>query len=255
MIPRTDEVSIVDMILLDWTRMGKTFCVAGVVAQDGKYQMVRPLLARFQDTAKRNVGWSAYQLAGHARWEVFELIGPRPAPPNAPHVEDLWVQSLRPRRQSATLEQRKGILAATIPPVDEPLFGTPLMATRTAAYLQPGTGRRSLSTLVVPRSQITFGACRRGWASEADFRVTLPIPELGQRTLPCKDHHLLARTEQNGGSLDRQLADLRNMVGCMGEQIAVRLGLSRPFQQEDSPDPPRCWLMADGFFSLENPQP
>jgi hypothetical protein len=60
------------------------------------------------------------------------------------------------------------------------------------------------------------------------------------RNLPCKD---------------QQLAELRNVVGRMGSNVAVRLGLSRPFQQEDSRDPPRCWLMADGFFSLESPQP
>ncbi|HXG11727.1 MAG TPA: 3-oxoacyl-[acyl-carrier-protein] synthase III C-terminal domain-containing protein [Gemmataceae bacterium] len=32
-----------DMILLDWTRMGKSYCLAGVVAERGRYRVVRPL--------------------------------------------------------------------------------------------------------------------------------------------------------------------------------------------------------------------
>ena len=51
-----------DMILLDWTRMGKTYCLAGAVVQDGRYRVIRPLLARYHDAPVRNVGWSAYQL-------------------------------------------------------------------------------------------------------------------------------------------------------------------------------------------------
>jgi hypothetical protein len=255
MIPRRTEVAIVDMILVDWTRMGSAYCLAGVVPEGGKYRVVRPLLGRAQATAVRKVGWSAFLLARHARWEIFELVGPRPALPDAPHVEDLWVRSLQPRRRSAPLEARRAILAVTMPPAGEPLFGAPLTATWSAAFLEPGTGGRSLTTLVVSPDQITFGACRRSGTAQPDFRVTLPIPDLGPRTLPCKDHHLLARVEQHGGTLDQQLAELRNVVGSMGSQVAVRLGLSRPFQQEDSREPPRCWLMADGFFSLENPQP
>src|SRR5437868_8860700 len=57
LIPWTDEVSIVDMILLDWTRMGRTFCVAGAVVQAGQYRVVRPLLARYRDRSEeRRVG-------------------------------------------------------------------------------------------------------------------------------------------------------------------------------------------------------
>jgi len=95
----------VDMILLDWTRMGKTFCVAGAVVQGGQYHVVRPLSVHFRDAPVRNVGWSAYQLAGHARWDVFELIGPKPAAAVPPHLEDIWVRTLapcaaRPRRSN-----------------------------------------------------------------------------------------------------------------------------------------------------------
>lgn len=255
MVPRDDEVAIVDMILVDWTRMGSSFCLAGVVAEGGKYRVVRPLLGRAQVAAVRKVGWSDFLLAGHARWEIFELVGPRPAPPDPPHVEDIRVRALQPRRRSATMQERKDILAATMPRAGEPLFGAPLSATRTAAFLQPQTGLRSLTTVIVANHQITFGGCGRGAAAEPDFRVTLPLPEVGERVLPCKDHHLLARVERKGVSLDQQLAELRAIVRGMGERVAVRLGLSRPFQQEDSREPPRCWLMADGFFSLDDPQP
>src|SRR5262245_57022886 len=65
-----------EMILLDWTRMGKWYCLAGVVEQGGTFRVVRPLLAKFRAAPVRNVGWSAYLLDGHARWEIFELIAP-----------------------------------------------------------------------------------------------------------------------------------------------------------------------------------
>jgi len=242
------------MILLDWTRMGKTFCLAGVVFQGGQYRVVRPLRARNHDAEVRKAGWSAYQLHGHTRWEVFELIGPRPAPPAPPHLEDFWVRDLRPRGRFATPDERRAILAATAIRAGEPLFGVPLASTRTAGYLQPGSGQRSLATLVVCSGQIAFGGSCRTKEGEPDLRVKLPIPELGERVLPFKDHPLRSRVEQTGAALKGQLAHLQTMVRTMGEQVAVRLGLSRPFQPEDGLEPPRCWLMADGFFSLSDPQ-
>jgi hypothetical protein len=42
------------------------------------------------------------------------------------------------------------------------------------------------------------------------------------------------------------------LVQQMGETVAVRLGLSRPFASQGQP--PLCWLMANGFFSLDDPQ-
>jgi hypothetical protein len=242
------------MILLDWTRMGKNYCLAGVVVQDGRYRVVRPLVARHRQASVRVAGWSPFLLDGYARWEVFELVGPQAASPEPPHVEDVWVRSLRPQRRSATAEERKAILAATAGGPAEPLFGVPLATTRSAAYVEPGSGRRSLAKLVVPSGGISFGGCRRTAAGEADVRVKLSVPEIGERVLAVKDHHLLSRAKQAGADLDRQLAALQAVVGQMGEQVAVRLGLSRPFHHEDDRDLPRCWLMADGFFSLSDPQ-
>ena len=42
-------------------------------------------------------------------------------------------------------------------------------------------------------------------------------------------------------------------VQQMGDPVAVRLGLSRAFQ--GGAGNAACWLMADGFFSLKDPQP
>src|SRR5579871_3240025 len=99
-----------DMILLDWTRMGRAYCIAGAVWQDQQWRIVRPLLTNFRQGPVRTVGWSAYLLDGHVRWEIMELIGPQPATPEPPHVEDLWVRSLRFRGATASLEQRRAIL-------------------------------------------------------------------------------------------------------------------------------------------------
>jgi hypothetical protein len=243
------------MILLDWTRMGKQYCVAGVVAVPGGFRVIRPLMAKNRSLSVRNVGWSPFLLDGYSRWEIFELIGPEEAKPEAPHLEDLWVRSLRPRRQSASPKERRAILAATLVQPGVRLFGAPLQTTRTAAYLQPGTGQRSLATLVVPANRISFTAHHREGAPDADFRVALPLPELGERWLPVKDHHLLAKVEMASPTLEGQIKRLSYAVQQMGDQVAVRLGLSRPFQAAAERGPSSCWLMADGFFSLSDPQP
>jgi hypothetical protein len=244
----------VDMILLDWTRMGRTYCLAGAVLLDKRWHIVRPLLTRFREMPVRNIGWSAYLLDGHTRWEILELIGAQPAAPEPPHLEDVWVRALRSRSCLASPEQRRSILAATRSQPNASLFGMKLASTRTAAYLQPGTGERSLATLVVPAQQLHFDAAWRVGNLEPDIRVALPLPDLGNRWLPVKDHHLLLRAERAGSDVDQRLQIVTAAVQHMGEQIAVRLGLSRSFSTR--PDQPGiCWLMADGFFSLMDPQP
>jgi hypothetical protein len=243
------------MILLDWTRMGKSYCLAGAVADGRSYRVVRPLLVNGQHVPVRNVGWPPFLLDGHARWEVFELLGPQSASPEPPHLEDVWVRAMRSRRRMATPAERRALLAATEAPPDGPWFGAPLATTRTAAHLRPGAGRRSLATITVPGNRVAFTAAQREGVPEPDVRVTLPLPGLGERTLPLKDHHLLLRAEQASGDIDGRLRAIAFAVGQMGERVAVRLGLSRPFQGNVGRAPATCWLMADGFFSLTDPQP
>lgn len=247
-----------EMILLDWTRMGKWYCLAGAVSEKGGgWRIVRPLLSKYRDSPVRNVGWSAYLMDGHCRWEVFELVGVRPALPEPPHLEDVWVTGLRSLKRLATPAQRRAILEAGQRAAEEPLFGERLSATRTAAYLHPGTGQRSLATLLVAQAQVAFrAACREG-TDEADCRVTLGVPGLEKRTLAVKDHFLLSRAEAAGADPEGQARALALAVGQMGETVAVRLGLTRAFSPTDGPARTAgwCWLMADGFFSLEDPQP
>jgi hypothetical protein len=244
-----------EMILLDWTRMAKSYCLAGAVAEAGSFRVVRPLLARIGGPPQRQGGWSAYLVDGYTRWEVFELIGPTPAVAEPPHLEDLWVRGLKRCGRLAPPDLRRAILDATTPPLGEPLFGAPLATTRTAAYLPPGTGRRSLATLRVPAGEVAFGASWRGETGEPDFRVALPVPGLDRRTLPVKDHHLLLRVGQGTSDLEDQIQELNRQVRQMGAWVAVRLGLSRAFQGNAPDGQAVCWLMADGFFSLTDPQP
>jgi hypothetical protein len=244
----------VEMILVDWTRMGRSFCLAGAVFENKQWRMVRPLPANSRQAPLRNVGWSAYLMDGHARWEILELIGPQPAVPEPPHLEDLWVRAMRSCRSSASREQRRAILAATMAPPNEPLFGLELSTTRTAAYLRPSEGKRSLATLVVPSNRLRFDAVWREGRFEPDFRVELPVPNLGMRWLPVKDHHLLLKVERAGSDRETQTKFLNDVVQQLGEQVAVRLGLSRSFQGR-ADQPGLCWLMADGFFSVSDPQP
>jgi hypothetical protein len=243
------------MVLLDWTRMGRQCCLAGVVMEDDGPRVVRPLPARHRGSPVPNIGWSPYLLDGHARWEIFELVRPEPADVEPPHVEDVWVTSLRSRRCSAPADQRQAILRATAAQPGEPLFGVNLTLTAGSAHLQPGTGSRSLATLIVPVDSIQFSASQRGDAVEPDFRVALKATPLASRLLAMKDHQLLLRAERAASDLTGQVAALNQSVRAMGERVAVRLGLTRAFVADSEKGPGRCWLMVDGFFCLTDPQP
>jgi hypothetical protein len=243
-----------DMVLLDWTRMGKHYCLAGAVLDGDRIVIVRPLLAKFRDAPARNVGWSAYLMDGCARWEQFELIGAEPADPQPPHVEDLWVRSLRPRGRSATPEQRRAILAATTVTPGQPVFGESLTVTHSSARLDAGAGSRSLATIAASAAGIRFSASLREGADGPDVRAALGVPPLGARLLPVKDHHLLLRAQSAATNLTALVRKLEEIVHGMGDPIAVRLGLSRPFQHDPERGPEACWLMIDGFFSFTDPE-
>jgi hypothetical protein len=242
------------MVLLDWTRMGKSYCLAGVVRQNGQLRVVRPLPVRDRDAPVRNVGWSPFLMDGHSRWEVFELVEAKPAEPIAPHLEDVWVRTMRPHRTLASPAERRAILQATLALPGAPWFGEPLVTTRCAAYLAPGTGTRSLAAVVVPLRAIRFTASWRDGAPEPDYRVSLAVPDLEGRSLPVKDHFLLRCAEDASPNVEGRVRELTRAVTQMGEQVAVRLGLSRSFQATPARAESVCWLMADGFFSLNDPQ-
>lgn len=242
-----------EMILLDWTRMGRTYCLAGVVAEAGDYRLVRPLPGRHRHSPQRNVGWSPFMLEGHRRWEIFELVKPDPADSQAPHLEDHWVVSLRPRKKLADVSQRRAILESTVTRSGETLFGEPLTLTRAGGFLQAGSGQRSLVTVMLPSTEIHFAGSWRSGALEPDIRVDLPVPEVGRRQLAVKDHFLLQEACKPGTALQAQLDSLNAAIRRMGEQVAVRIGLSRAFPARDG-EQGVCWLMADGFFSASEPQ-
>lgn len=242
-----------DLILLDWTRMAHTYCLAGVIVHDGQYRVVRPLPARQQHGVVANVGWSPYLFDGHQRWEVFELESPQPAQPAPPHLEDVWVKSLRPRHRLAGPAERRAILQATITPANQPIFGAALISAFRGAQLPPGTGQRSLATVVVPSKEIQVSASQREGAVEMDYRLTMPIAGLGVRSLPLKDHCLLKAAEGGSPTPDGRITALTQAIRQMDDQLAVRLGLTRPRSMTASAAAV-CWLMVDGLFSLSDPQ-
>ena len=242
----------VDMILLDWTRMGTTYCVAGAVVENGTARVVRPLWVRHRHAPGRNVGWSPFLMDGHARWDVLELVGPAPAASWPPHCEDVWVRELKARGRSATRDQRRSVLEATRLSPNRPLFGAALTPTASSAFLAPGAGERSLTTVLLPAEGVQFFVTARP-GGRADLRVRLEAPGFTGRLLPLKDHFLLRRAEQASANLDVQLRCVQEAVRRMGDPIAVRVGLSRPFAPAGGD--PACWLMADGFFSYDDPMP
>ncbi len=245
-----------EMILCDWTRMGRAYCLTGAVNNGSGWTMVRPLLHKRCPSPVRNVGWSPFLLDGHCRWEVFDLVGLTSPTRELPHVEDVWVRELRPLHRTATPVQRRSILEAGVRPADVLLFGQPFSPSRTAAHLEAGTGDRSLATVVVERRGLSFSGIQRQGRAGPDYRVTLDVPGLGSRCLPVVDHFMLAAAELAGEEMSSRLREIERIVGQMGEKVALRLGLSRPYAPDGGTQPASrvCWLMADGFFSLDNPQ-
>jgi hypothetical protein len=135
------------------------------------------------------------------------------------------------------------------------LFGQAFLPSHGAVSFPPGGGDRSLATLVVDRRSLTFSGVTRGGRAEPDYRVTLDVPGLGPRSLAVVDHFLLRAAELGGDEVTARLRELERIVGQMGERIAVRVGLTRPFAPAGGQSAPAvCWLMADGFFSLSDPQ-
>jgi hypothetical protein len=245
----------VEIILLDWTRMGKVYCLAGVVRQGGCYYIVRPLPRHGKGAPVRNVGWPPVFLDGHCRWQVFDMTDPEPAEPRPPHREDVWVGTLRPRRLIAAPDQRREILRATLAPPGQELFGTPLTRNRASAFLTPGTGERSLASITVPANKVRFEVSRREGAPEPDYRVLLDVPGLEGKYLSVKDHFLLRQAEAASPTPQGRAWAMTRAVGQMGPEVLVRLGLSRAFQPGAKRSATVCYLMADGFFSLDDPQP
>jgi hypothetical protein len=242
-----------DLVLLDWTRMGRVYCLAGAVVQAGQYRIVRPLLTRGRGSPIANQGWSPFLMDGHCRWEVFELVAPVQALASSPHVEDLWVHGLKSRRRQAKRDERRAILRATLSPPEARLFGAELLHSHCGTYLEPGSGEHSLASVVAPSNEMQFTATWRDGADQPDYRVNLPLPGHDRRILPVKDHFLLCRAERNCQDLDDRMRFLSDAVRLMGQQVVVRLGLSRSFPTANG-QPGRCWLKADGFFSLDDPQ-
>jgi hypothetical protein len=190
---------------------------------------------------------------GHSRWEIFELVGPEPAVFQPPHCEDVWVRDLKPTRRLANRDQRRAVLESTLACPTRHLFGSPLTPTTSSAYLAPGSGERSLTTVVLTADRVRFFATSRPHAGDVDLRVRLGAPGFEGRLLKLKDHFLLRQAEQASVNLNGQLKCVQQAVRRMGERIAVRVGLSRPFAPDGGE--PRCWLMADGFFSFTDPMP
>ncbi len=246
-----------EFILCDWTRMGRAYCLAGAVFSAGGWSVVRPLQHRRGQVEVRNVGWSPYLLDGHCRWEVFDLVGLTTPPRELPHVEDVWVRGMSPLRRSATPAQRRAILQAGLRPDGEALFGQGMTTTRTSAYLEPGTGDRSLATIVVDRRSLHFSGLAREGRAAPEYRVTLDVPGLGTRSLPIVDHFLQRAAEEAGPEMPTRLREIERVVGQMGERVAVRLGLTRAFAPAGATQQAvrACWLMADGFFNFDDPQP
>jgi hypothetical protein len=256
-----------EFVLIDWTRMGKTFCVAGLVAEGGAWRTVRPMPVALRPTphigvgtqktesgslpsVPRNVGWLPRQLELFARWDILELLDPQPAEVERPHTEDMWVRLLRPTGRSIATERRAALLREMCTQAASPRFGAQLLTTAMSAYLKPGSGDRSLTTIILPSGEISFEASARGGATDVDVRARLNLPGLGTKLVPVKDHHLLRHGELSATDPAGLARVLRETVAAMGPSVAVRLGLSRGFVSGHGE--PRCWLMADGFFPAED---
>jgi hypothetical protein len=116
-----------EMILLDWTRMGRSYCLAGVVAETGGLRTVRSLLAVFRDAPVGNVGWSPFLIDGHQA--LGGLRAGRSRGRSGP--------AAAPGRRLGALAAAAAALGASGTAAARPgecIFGTPLITTRASAY-------------------------------------------------------------------------------------------------------------------------
>ncbi len=197
-----------EIVLVDWTQMGEYYCLAGAIRQAGCICFVRPLPVRTRESPSTFNGWPSYRMNGRSRWEIFEMVDPVPHEVIAPHLEDVSVQDLRPRRQSASPEARRAILQAGIAPSDKPIFGVELTQTqRGVCYVAPGTGERSLATVMSPSKEIHFTAHQSEGSGESKYHyhVRLNLPGHGEAILAVKDYSLLCQAAQQATDLDSQV--------------------------------------------------
>jgi hypothetical protein len=245
-----------ELVLVDWTQMGDFYCLAGAISQRGSICFVRPLPIRTRKSSSTFNGWPAPRIDGHMRWEVFDMIDPSPEQALPPHLEDAWVRDLRPCRKSVTAEWRRAILEAGVAQPDTPIFGVELKQLPSGScYLDPNTGNRSLATVMLPSAELQFTAhqCDGADASNNRYHVRLNLPGHSAAILAVKDYLLLRQAREYSTNLDSQVSFLNEAVRQMGARICVRLGLARPVSLATG-QPGRCWLMADGFFSPDDPQ-
>jgi Dual OB-containing domain len=241
----------VSFILVDWTRMGDHYCLAGFEVHGDWVRTVRPLQAHLRRDDARGKGWSALSVAGRGRWELFDLVHPQPAASQPPHREDVWVRDLVSTHTFAPPELRQFVLRATDSVTTDGLFGEPLRASRSGRFLDPGRGRRSLTTLLVRADRIRFDHCPD--TTRHAVRVRIGVPGLEDSSLPVTDHHLLLHAERQAPQPRQVVAEAQRRIDGMGSTVAVRFGLSRPYAPGDAGEPV-CWLMANGFFSLADPE-
>src|SRR5438034_10506500 len=65
------RVSVMEMVLLDWTRMGRSFCVAGAAFPDTHYRLVRPLWANTGQAPVGRVRSTASRLERPVGWDIL----------------------------------------------------------------------------------------------------------------------------------------------------------------------------------------
>ena len=190
---------MMDMILCDWTRMGRTYCLAGAVFSAGlDLRSAGAAHAPGSGPQRRLVAVPAGRSLplGNVR-----AVGATTPPPEPPHVEDRWVRSLR-RWALATPAERRAVLLAGTRPCGKP-FWRPVFPLGDG---EPGSGdgERSLVTVVVDRRSLSFTGVTRQGRAGPDYRATLDVPGLGTRRLPVVDHGLLRTAEVAGTELPTQ---------------------------------------------------
>jgi hypothetical protein len=112
------------------------------------------------------------------------------------------------------------------------VFGVPLAITRSGAYLLPGAGRRSLATIVVRKDTIRFDGAWRAGAPEPDIHVSMPLPGIGIRQLPVKDHHLLRKAESSSPPIELRADAVPSAVdGYRGRNSCAAGAVSRVEQR------------------------
>jgi hypothetical protein len=221
---------LLEAIITDVTRMQSPYVCVAAVHQDRTIRLANP---------QPKDEWIA-SVGGLMPGDVVSLDCrpiPKPAPP---HTEDCkWDPTTFVKRRRLTETKLADLLSANAFTSVQGAFGAPCdRGSRGNAAFQPGTGARSLASILARSVQVypDFDGIRVGFVDTQEAWTRVPLEDL------------IVRQHQNqcttcASHLSRLLAN-----EFQGSNAVLRVGLGRQFQARGHPS--ACWMQVNHIFLM-----